>query len=315
MGRAFVLLQGSKFLRSFDLSDRITIGSGEAAKLRLNSEDVPTSWGVLFEMKGKVFAQRDGGAMAELHPADGFDVGPYTVVRADAGSGIARLCQGLGRGHDLEFGKREPFNKVVVMGGAGSFRARSQSSSSSSDELQRPAGLQKGGVLDAAGWGADAAGVANRSRPGAAGGTHYDSEPLQSQKTDRLVAQFVKDMERNTQDAAELERMGQEFLETLRYLSYPEIVHVLRHLATGWAEVNYLEMLYERVLNRSPMLAFRWATIIAERYAASARGIGDSVALPKLAIGLSKYVTPDATDAFRATRERGTKRVGNGPWG
>lgn len=304
--RPFVILRGQRYLKTFSVVGRLTVGSEPDCGLCINDERVDRRWGVLFERGGKVFGQREGGAAQAIEPGDAVTVGPYTLVHAGRRTQIERLIGASPPGTKLTWDK-EPYKLVVLVGGADSFRP----GTSQSGGLSRPAGLQRPQGLMRSPWG-------NRSSAAAAagpavGGSHFDCEPVMSREAERCLAAIMRNLERQPTGSGEIERVGQEFLDDLRALTFPEIVAVLRRLATGWDE-NYLELLYERILAASPMLSFRWAAIIVERYAAAARGAGADVALPRLSIGIAKYVSGDAADGFRKARERGGKMVARGPW-
>lgn len=310
----FVILHGHRFIRSFRAKGRLTIGSSAECQLCFEGTSVESSWGALFVQKDAFYAQNAGGAAHKIEKNDAFQVGPFVLVHAGKGAKIAALVEGKQPGDTLQW-KRDPYNLVVLLGGGESRRISAKSGrfrrgSAPGPEVSRPAGLTRGL------WGA-AKGTSFRSSASAGAGgaatSRHDSAPVDSVSVERVSAGIIRNLERLSQEPGERERVGYEFLEDMRQLSFPEIVALLRRLAKGWHD-NYLERFYVRILASSPMLSFRWAAVIAERYAADCRGAGKEVTLPRLKIGLADLISPTATESFRTARELGGKMISGGPW-
>ncbi|RME72011.1 MAG: hypothetical protein D6776_09460 [Planctomycetota bacterium] len=290
------ILQDKRLLGRVPLETRLRVGSAEDCQIRLRDGALPAHWGVIFRRGERVYAQEESGSVVELEPGDALVLGPYVIARADPGTRMGRLAARHEIGDTLPFGK-EPFRRVVLTGAA-----------------SRAAWMQQRGGVGAAGTvrrsSTETRGVRTRSGDGQ---VYYGCEPLFSQAVDRTLALAIRPLEGRSEDPGALERLGRELLDAMLRLSYPEVVALLQRMATGYQE-NYLEHLYQRVLNRSPMLAFRWSLVLVERYVEAARTIGRRIELPDLRIGLASLVSPDALEAYRKARTEGAKIAARGPW-
>lgn len=303
----FVILHGKTFIRKFRVTKQLTIGSSDDAQLCFEDSGIPPRWGVVFARDGKMYAQRVGGLAQRIDRGDAISVGPFTLARADAGSKIDKATAGAKPGQDLGWTK-DPYDLVVLLGGSDTKRGPAKADTG---RLSRPKGLTQ------LSWGGS--GSVRRFKKGLSGGREskgdgrYDADPIKSAQVERALSNIVREIERGSTDPGEIDRVGHDFLDQLRDLSFPELVALLRELATGFSR-NHLEAFYARYLAQSPLLAFRWAAVIVERYSASARGAGRKAALPRLGIGLKTLVSEAATDGFRKAREMGGKMVAGGPW-
>jgi hypothetical protein len=299
----FVILHGDRFIRAFAVATRLTVGSGSDCQLSIEDPGIEERWGALFQRDGNVYAQREGGAAQKLEPGDAVTVGPFTLVRSGPRTEIHALTESAEPGAKLGF-QKDPFNLVVLLGGTESRRGglSTRGARVNVEELQRPVGLTRGGFAERQGF-----------RKGGGDGNRYDAQPNMSAAAERVVGTASRAIQRLSGDPAAAEQVGKELLADILRLSFPEIVAVLRRLATGQQD-NLLEAFYARVLAASPVLSFRWAAIIAERFAAAARGHGADASLPSLRVGFEELVSREATEGFRKARELGGKLVAGGPW-
>ncbi|GIW72087.1 MAG: hypothetical protein KatS3mg102_1629 [Planctomycetota bacterium] len=301
----FLVLQGRRLLARVELRRRAVIGSDPRADIRLEHPAVEPAWGLLFERGGRVYAQPEGGVALEVEREDGLHVGPFVIARAEPGSRLAELAAAAEPGQELDWGEQQPFHSLVVTG-AISRPAWMQGGSGKSSSL-RSGRIESGTV---AVQDARVAGLRSRTRDGAA---LYRLEPLRSAAVDQTLALIVRRLEAHPEDPGAVEDLGNLVLQELQRLTFAEVVAFLRLLAQGY-DVNYLEQLYRLVINRHPLLAFRWALVLAERYAHAARGLGGRIELPDLAIGLDRLLDPDTLEDFRRMRAQGARLASRGPW-
>ncbi|MHC4391979.1 MAG: hypothetical protein ACYS22_11780 [Planctomycetota bacterium] len=301
----FAVLHGRTLMQKLGLQGRMKIGSNPECELCFEDEAVAEDWGVLFERNGRTYVQRRSGAATALEPGDGVEVGPFALVRADGGP-IRRLLASTDLGKDLACGDKLPYQRVILM-----WDSRVEGASSVSGRLDVDAPPPPSGIMRNP-WGNKST-FTPKSKNGTHGRAYYEAQPVNSAATQRVVQDFVRSLERAPSEPGQLERLGDQILESLRVLSYPELVAAIQRVARDGAH-NHLETFYRKVLGSSPLLSFRWAAMIAERYAAASRGFGPDAALPRLKIGLSELISSDAESMFVRARANGGKRLAKGPW-
>jgi hypothetical protein len=300
-----VLLKQHRLVRRVLLDSRAKVGSDPSCDVVLDDDNVPPSWGVVFSRGGRVYAQHEGGAMLELEPGDGLVVGSFVVARCDPGTRLARAVEAATPGTDLDFGRDEPFRRVVLTSSVSraawqrkqSATGAHESIGSATDRLSHSETATRG----------------IRTRTDGSGQRFYHAEPHHSAAVERAAGAAIRPLEGRSGDVSALEQAGHDLLDRMMEMSFPEVVALLRRMATAYGD-NYLEGLYRKVLNRSPMLAFRWSLVVAERFARGARSVGSRIELPGLSIGLTKLVSGEALEGFRQSRTHGAKIAAKGPW-
>ncbi len=301
-----VVLRDDELLGHAALENRLRVGRGPDVDLALPSEEVPPRWGVLFSRGGRVYAQEEGGSLVELEPGDGLVIGPYVVARADPGTRLYRVVADREPGARLGFDPRhEPFRRVVLTSSLSHAQWMRRNAESGKTVGARRDATPAGGLS-----GGETRGVRTRSQDGQ---RYYAVEPHYSAAVDQAAAAAIRPLEGRAEDPGALERLGHELLDRMLAMEFPEVVALMRRMAKDYDE-NYLEHLYRRALNRSPMLAFRWALVIAERYVRAARVIGGRIELPDLSIGLDHLISSEAAEGFRRARTQGAKIASRGPW-